>query len=101
MEVLAEYRLPAPPAGAPPDPSRPEAVAVAVRGGARGQLLATAFHPEITADLRWHRLFASMCAAKPGAAGVDPRAAEAGLIAIPPLPVYESAPVLKYSAPPA
>ncbi|CAI5460229.1 unnamed protein product [Closterium sp. Yama58-4] len=32
-------------------------VAVAVR---QGRLLATAFHPELTADLRWHRLFLHM-----------------------------------------
>ncbi|GJP64502.1 hypothetical protein CLOP_g21480 [Closterium sp. NIES-67] len=32
-------------------------VAVAVR---QGKLLATAFHPELTADLRWHRLFLQM-----------------------------------------
>ena len=36
---------------------RDEAVAVAVR---QGMILATAFHPELTADLRWHQLFVEM-----------------------------------------
>eukprot|EP00882_Tetradesmus_deserticola_P031042 GHRQ01035086.1.p1 GENE.GHRQ01035086.1~~GHRQ01035086.1.p1 ORF type:complete len:219 (+),score=82.92 GHRQ01035086.1:61-657(+) len=54
VEVLAEYQL------------RPEeaasqngrsSVAVAVR---QGPLLATAFHPELTKDLRWHQLFVDM-----------------------------------------
>ncbi|MBX2998422.1 MAG: pyridoxal 5'-phosphate synthase glutaminase subunit PdxT [Caldilineaceae bacterium] len=34
-----------------------DAVAVAVRSGS---LLATAFHPELTADTRWHQLFIDM-----------------------------------------
>lgn len=34
-----------------------EIVHVAVR---QGPILATAFHPELTADLRWHRLFVGM-----------------------------------------
>ena len=33
-------------------------VIVAVR---QGPILATAFHPELTDDLRWHRLFVEMC----------------------------------------
>ena len=33
---------------------------VAVRGGVSGQLLATAFHPEMTGDTRVHELFVSM-----------------------------------------
>ena len=38
-------------------------VAVAVR---QGNLIATAFHPEFTQDLRWHRYFVDICkAAKP------------------------------------
>lgn len=37
-----------------------EPVAVAVRSG---PLLATAFHPELTADPRWHQLFLDMVAA--------------------------------------
>lgn len=44
-----------------------ERVAVAVRQGA---LMATAFHPELTADLRWHQLFLNMVIAQ--AAGPSP-----------------------------
>jgi len=55
VEVLAEYFLPeADRAGA----GGIEKVAVAVR---EGHLLATAFHPELTEDTRWHQLFANMC----------------------------------------
>ncbi|MBK8051396.1 MAG: pyridoxal 5'-phosphate synthase glutaminase subunit PdxT [Anaerolineales bacterium] len=36
-----------------------EIVIVAVR---QGNILATAFHPELTADLRWHQLFLDMVA---------------------------------------
>lgn len=45
-EVLATYHTPA-----------GEDVIVAVR---QGPILATAFHPELTADLRWHELFLQM-----------------------------------------
>lgn len=55
VEVLAEYAV-------PQDRPVPEpgvsSVAVAVR---QGSLLGTAFHPELTEDTRWHRLFLSMC----------------------------------------
>ena len=40
-----------------------ERVHVAVR---QGPLLATAFHPELTDDLRWHKLFLSMTEQVPG-----------------------------------
>ena len=40
-------------------PGRDAAVVVAVR---QGQLLATAFHPELTRDPRWHELFLRMVA---------------------------------------
>ena len=40
-------------------PGRDAAVVVAVR---QGQLLATAFHPELTRDPRWHGLFLQMVA---------------------------------------
>ncbi len=33
---------------------------VAVRGGGAGQLMATAFHPELTGDTRVHELFLQM-----------------------------------------
>lgn len=49
VQVLATLR----PRG---DPSRELAAAVK-----QGHLLGTAFHPELTADRRWHRLFARMC----------------------------------------
>jgi 5'-phosphate synthase pdxT subunit len=38
-------------------PGHGEQVIVAVR---QGPILATAFHPELTDDLRWHRLFLAM-----------------------------------------
>lgn len=57
VEVLAEYEVPAGKVVADAQHGR---VAVAVR---QGQLLGTAFHPELTADTRWHRLFVSMCEA--------------------------------------
>lgn len=45
---------------------------------AQGPLLATAFHPELTPDLRWHELFVGMVAAAV-AAGARPAAGpEAG-----------------------
>ncbi|GBF93728.1 pyridoxal biosynthesis protein [Raphidocelis subcapitata] len=61
VEVLAEYNL------TPDEAARAEgrgSVAVAVR---KGQLLATAFHPELTSDLRWHRLFVDMVRAEAAA----------------------------------
>lgn len=54
VEILAEYHL-------SPDEQKTqdgrESVAVAVRDQ---HLLATAFHPELTSDLRWHQLFVQM-----------------------------------------
>lgn len=47
VEVLAEYQLRAEEAAAQ---NGRQSVAVAVR---QGPLLATAFHPELTKDLRW------------------------------------------------
>jgi len=41
---------------------RGEAVTVAVR---QAKILATAFHPELTGDLRWHRLFLQMVQTQP------------------------------------
>ena len=38
-------------------PGRGEDVIAAVR---QGNILATAFHPELTDDLRWHALFLAM-----------------------------------------
>ena len=60
MEVLAEYTLTPEEAAAQGRAS----VIVAVRSG---HLMATAFHPELTQDDRWHALFVSMV--RQGAAG--------------------------------
>lgn len=54
VEVLAEYQLAAEESAAQ---NGRKSVAVAVR---QGPLLATAFHPELTKDLRWHQLFVEM-----------------------------------------
>lgn len=53
VEVLAEYQLTAEEAAAAGRGS----VVVAVRSG---HLMATAFHPELTQDARWHELFVQM-----------------------------------------
>ena len=82
VEVLAEYVVPD---GKAVAETQVRTVAVAVR---QGQLLGTAFHPELTADTRWHRLFIDMCAAAPAAA---PASGDAGLLTCvppPPLPVF-------------
>lgn len=57
-------------------PGHNEVVTVAVQQGA---ILATAFHPELTGDLRWHRYFLQIVEAAqvalwnpPGGAGVPP-----------------------------
>lgn len=53
VEILAEYTL-------SPDEKAAQgrdSVAVAVRSG---NLLATAFHPELTEDARWHAMFVEM-----------------------------------------
>jgi 5'-phosphate synthase pdxT subunit len=54
VEVLAEYALSAEEQRAAGGAA---SVIVAVRSGG---LLATAFHPELTQDARWHRLFVEM-----------------------------------------
>jgi 5'-phosphate synthase pdxT subunit len=54
VEVLAQYRLK--PEEAAAQGGR-ESVAVAVR---QGPLMATAFHPELTKDLRWHQMFVDL-----------------------------------------
>lgn len=53
VEVLAEYRLTAEERAA----QGQDSVVVAVRSG---PLMATAFHPELTQDSRWHELFVQM-----------------------------------------
>jgi 5'-phosphate synthase pdxT subunit len=84
VEVLAEYVVPE---GKTVAETQVSTVAVAVR---QGQLLGTAFHPELTADTRWHRLFIDMCAAAPASAPAA-SAGAAGLLTVvppPPLPVF-------------
>jgi len=84
VEVLAEFEVPPGAVVAEAGVSR---VAVAVR---QGRLLGTAFHPEITADGRWHALFVGMCASA-GAPSEPLSAADPGLLNIPPpltLPIF-------------
>jgi 5'-phosphate synthase pdxT subunit len=69
VEVLAEYQLSEEERAAADGRA---AVTVAVRSGG---LLATAFHPELTDDARWHFMFVEMVKENLAAAGA---AAEAG-----------------------
>lgn len=55
VEVLAEYPLA--PGQAPQQEVGKDKVIVAVK---QNNMLATAFHPELTSDLRWHKLFLNM-----------------------------------------
>jgi len=70
VEVLAEYALPeekrAELRGT--DAEGIEKIIVAVKQG--GNLLATSFHPEVTSDVRWHKLFLEMSSAAKAYAGV-------------------------------
>ena len=56
VEVLGEYFLPEEKRSEIDDKSL-EKIIVAVK---QKQLMATSFHPEITADTRWHKLFVGM-----------------------------------------
>ncbi|KAI3434853.1 hypothetical protein D9Q98_002907 [Chlorella vulgaris] len=90
VEVLAEYRLTKEEQAV----QQRDSVVVAVRSGA---LMATAFHPELTQDSRWHELFVDMvrkhaaerAAAAAAAPAPDP-AAKLGRVPTRPadLPVY-------------
>lgn len=87
VEILAELPLPEKFRAAHPD--HQGKVIVAVR---QGSLMGTAFHPEITSDVRWHRLFCNMCAKGPGAVAKGTAApstahAEVPYTKPPPLPV--------------
>lgn len=94
VEVLARYALTA------EEKAREgrDHVLVAVR---QGKLLATSFHPELTADTRWHQLFVNMVEEASAAADNGPQFKQTGplaLVAHPDLPVYvdrlaESAPL--------
>mmetsp|Transcript_14032 Transcript_14032/g.33623 ORF Transcript_14032/g.33623 Transcript_14032/m.33623 type:complete len:265 (-) Transcript_14032:1752-2546(-) len=57
VEVLAEYVLPEEKKKELANPQ--DKIIVAVK---QGNLMATSFHPEITADTRWHQLFVEMAA---------------------------------------
>lgn len=90
VQVLAEYPLTAEEKAV----QGRDKVAVAVR---KGPLLATAFHPEITTDTRWHQLFVQMVrqaavaeAEKAAAAGVVPLCEQLGRAPNRPadLPIY-------------
>ncbi|GLJ37093.1 hypothetical protein SUGI_0751790 [Cryptomeria japonica] len=64
VEILAEYSLPSKESkemcsdSANEEKSQGEKVIIAVK---QGHLLATAFHPELTSDTRWHSYFLKMC----------------------------------------
>lgn len=67
LEVLSEYQL------TPEEQQQAEgvkSVAVAVR---RSNLLATAFHPELTDDVRWHQVFVDMVREQAPAGEATPR----------------------------
>ena len=68
VEVLAEYILSPEEAAA----QQRDSVIVGVRSG---HILATSFHPELTQDTRWHRLFVEMVRGKQAAAQADNGAA--------------------------
>lgn len=90
VEVLAEYVLPEEKREECGDANL-EKIIVAVK---QKNLLATSFHPEVTADVRWHRLFVNMsreCAPYAGANAADAEAAtstEIGLVHPGMLPVF-------------
>eukprot|EP00197_Chlamydomonas_leiostraca_P008855 CAMPEP_0202866766 /NCGR_PEP_ID=MMETSP1391-20130828/8351_1 /ASSEMBLY_ACC=CAM_ASM_000867 /TAXON_ID=1034604 /ORGANISM="Chlamydomonas leiostraca, Strain SAG 11-49" /LENGTH=261 /DNA_ID=CAMNT_0049546749 /DNA_START=98 /DNA_END=883 /DNA_ORIENTATION=- len=85
VEVLAKYVLSAEEAAA----QGKTEVVVGVRSGV---LLATAFHPEITTDTRWHQLFVQMVRAHAQTPQVEPPALYANLGRLPnrptDMPVY-------------
>lgn len=65
LEVLSEYHL------TPEEQAAAEglqSVVVAVRSG---HLLATAFHPELTDDVRWHKVFVDMVRSQTADSGSD------------------------------
>uniref|UniRef100_A0A7S0RIR3 glutaminase n=1 Tax=Pyramimonas obovata TaxID=1411642 RepID=A0A7S0RIR3_9CHLO len=83
VEVLAEWVVPEAERAA----SGYDKVVVAVR---EKTLLATAFHPELTEDLRWHKLFANMVDDHSGGArskADKTRAADLCTIAVPTRPL--------------
>lgn len=89
VEVLAKYAL--------PEAKKQKLVGTADEGlnevvvaVRQGKLLATSFHPEITADARWHKLFVDMCAEEtPYALPADEDEAVVPTIRLPDLPVFD------------
>ena len=93
VDVLAEYSLTADERAE--DASRPEKVIVAVR---QGSLMATAFHPEVTNDGRWHAMFADMVSAscaKLGRAALKAKALSNGVELVKPKDVPKPLPVIE------
>lgn len=87
VEVLAEYKIPEEKKASMTE-DKVDSVAVAVK---QGTLMATSFHPELTADFRWHQLFLSMSAeCQPFTAKGDAKATESeiSLVINPDLPVF-------------
>jgi len=89
VEVLAKYVLPEAKRAkliGTADEGREEVI-IAVR---QGKLLATSFHPEITADTRWHKLFVGMCAKEaPYELPEDDEEEVVATIRLPDLPVFD------------
>ncbi len=89
VEVLAKYVLPEAKRAkliGTADEGREEVI-IAVR---QGKLLATSFHPEITADTRWHKLFVRMCAKEaPYELPEDDEEEVVATIRLPDLPVFD------------
>ena len=89
VEVLAKYAL--------PEAKKQKLVGTADEGlnevvvaVRQGKLLATSFHPEITADTRWHKLFVDMCADEtPYALPADEDEVVVPTIRLPDLPVFD------------
>jgi len=89
VEVLAKYTLPAEKRAKLIGTAHEDVkeVIVAVR---QGKLLATSFHPEITADTRWHKMFVDMCAeTAPYELPEDASDVPVPTIRLPDLPVFD------------
>jgi 5'-phosphate synthase pdxT subunit len=91
VTVMARYDLPEAKKAELAEDAKVDSIIVAVK---QGQLMATSFHPEITADNRWHKLFVEMAAKCPAYSAVDDAAraevekTEIGLINPGGLPVF-------------
>ncbi|KAG2442910.1 hypothetical protein HXX76_002986 [Chlamydomonas incerta] len=74
VEVLAEYAL-------TPEERAKHGRDKVIVGVRKGVLMATAFHPELTTDIRWHQAFVDMVRAHAGDSGLPGKA---------PPPLYEN-----------